>query len=451
MALELADAVGGHRHAVLGRLHLLGHTHRPDRWCEPSESWQRTIRHGHGHERKRSTVGSERNADSGSGCHDRRHEGLLELRQRHAGRTRADGADDRRSSTRRPGEPYATAPLSGGRRRRRGDAGRGRRAFDGLARRHAVGALARAVPHRRRHRGARRGADRARGREHRQADRAHPLARRSRRPSIRSASSPPPPATSRARAPASTWPATTSFIRREPVGVCAQVAPWNYPMMMAVWKFAPAIAAGNTVVLKPSDTTPATTRRCSPRSPPSSCRPACSTSSAATATPAGRWSTTRRRRWCRSPARCAPACRSPGPPPPTSSGSTSSSAARRPSSCSTTPTSRPPSRAISIAGYFNAGQDCTAATRVLAGPGVYGDFVDRPDRAGQGDQDRPARRRGRAVRPGQQRRPARARVTGFVDRAPAHAQVLTGGARQGDDRLLLRADRRRRPAARTTS
>ena len=51
----------------------------------------------------------------------------------------------------------------------------------------------------------------------------------------------------------------TSFIRREPVGVCAQVTPWNYPMMMAVWKFAPAIAAGNTVVLKPSDTTPMTT------------------------------------------------------------------------------------------------------------------------------------------------------------------------------------------------
>src|SRR5690606_28737713 len=51
----------------------------------------------------------------------------------------------------------------------------------------------------------------------------------------------------------------TSFIRREPVGVCAQVAPWNYPMMMAVWKFAPALAAGNTVVLKPSDTTPAST------------------------------------------------------------------------------------------------------------------------------------------------------------------------------------------------
>lgn len=51
----------------------------------------------------------------------------------------------------------------------------------------------------------------------------------------------------------------TSIIRREPVGVCAQVAPWNYPMMMAVWKFAPALAAGNTVVIKPSDTTPAST------------------------------------------------------------------------------------------------------------------------------------------------------------------------------------------------
>ena len=50
-----------------------------------------------------------------------------------------------------------------------------------------------------------------------------------------------------------------SWVRREPVGVCAQVAPWNYPLMMAVWKFAPAIAAGNAVVIKPSDTTPAST------------------------------------------------------------------------------------------------------------------------------------------------------------------------------------------------
>ena len=54
-------------------------------------------------------------------------------------------------------------------------------------------------------------------------------------------------------------PGMTSFIRREPIGVIGQVTPWNYPMMMAVWKWAPAIAAGNTVVLKPSDTTPMST------------------------------------------------------------------------------------------------------------------------------------------------------------------------------------------------
>jgi len=51
----------------------------------------------------------------------------------------------------------------------------------------------------------------------------------------------------------------TSFIRREPIGVIGQVTPWNYPLNMAVWKFAPAVAAGNTTVLKPSDTTPQST------------------------------------------------------------------------------------------------------------------------------------------------------------------------------------------------
>src|SRR5258708_17161295 len=51
----------------------------------------------------------------------------------------------------------------------------------------------------------------------------------------------------------------TSMIRREPIGVCAQVTPWNYPMMMAGWKFPPALAAGKTVGLKPSDTTPVST------------------------------------------------------------------------------------------------------------------------------------------------------------------------------------------------
>jgi aminobutyraldehyde dehydrogenase len=53
----------------------------------------------------------------------------------------------------------------------------------------------------------------------------------------------------------------TSMIRRDPIGVVAQIAPWNYPLMMAAWKIAPALAAGNTVVLKPSELTPLTTLR----------------------------------------------------------------------------------------------------------------------------------------------------------------------------------------------
>ena len=64
----------------------------------------------------------------------------------------------------------------------------------------------------------------------------------------------------------------TSWIRREPIGVIGSVAPWNYPMMMAVWKFAPALAAGNTIVLKPSDTTPASTV-CMAELSPTSCPP----------------------------------------------------------------------------------------------------------------------------------------------------------------------------------
>jgi betaine-aldehyde dehydrogenase len=83
-------------------------------------------------------------------------------------------------------------------------------------------------------------------------------------------------------------PNFTSYVRREPIGVCAQVAPWNYPLMMGVWKFIPAIAAGNTSVLKPSDTT---------------------------VTRAARWWCTTRRAWCRLPARYAPAWKSPRRPP----------------------------------------------------------------------------------------------------------------------------------------
>ena len=53
----------------------------------------------------------------------------------------------------------------------------------------------------------------------------------------------------------------TSFTRREAVGVIGQITPWNYPLMMAIWKIGPALAAGNTIVLKPAETTPITTVR----------------------------------------------------------------------------------------------------------------------------------------------------------------------------------------------
>ena len=51
----------------------------------------------------------------------------------------------------------------------------------------------------------------------------------------------------------------TSIIRREPIGVVGQITPWNYPLMMAIWKIGPALATGNTIVLKPAETTPVTT------------------------------------------------------------------------------------------------------------------------------------------------------------------------------------------------
>jgi acyl-CoA reductase-like NAD-dependent aldehyde dehydrogenase len=130
----------------------------------------------------------------------------------------------------------------------------------------------------------------------------------------------------------------TSFVRREPVGIVGQIAPWNYPLMMASWKIAPALAAGNVVVLKPSELTPLSTLRFAELIadvlPPGvlnvvtgDCR-----------TWERRSSSTPTSRWSRSPAASGPASGSRAPRLPRSSASTSSWAARRRSSCSTTPT-----------------------------------------------------------------------------------------------------------------
>ena len=198
----------------------------------------------------------------------------------------------------------------------------------------------------------------------------------------------------------------TSFVRREPIGVVGQVTPVELPADDDDLEDRPGAGRRQHRRAQAVATPRRRPRRCSPSCARSSCRRACSTSCAATATPVARWSSTRRRRWSRSPARCARAWRSPARRPPTSSGCTSSSAARRRSSSSTTPTSRRPPQAIAEAGYFNAGQDCTAATRVLAGPGVHDDFVAALTEAAKGTRTGHARRRGRALRRPQQRRPA---------------------------------------------
>ena len=86
-------------------------------------------------------------------------------------------------------------------------------------------------------------------------------ATRSRSRSTTSASSPAPPAPSRARAAGEYVEGYTSIIRREPLGVVAGITPWNYPLMMVVWKLGPALAAGNVQIIKPAEQTPLTTLR----------------------------------------------------------------------------------------------------------------------------------------------------------------------------------------------
>src|ERR1700750_252385 len=157
----------------------------------------------------------------------------------------------------------------------------------------------------------------------------------------------------------------TSWIRREPVGVIGQVAPWNYPMMMAIWKFCPAIAAGNTVVIKPSDTTPVTTAMlaeiASRHIPPGVLNVVCGDRNTGAAVVAH-----------------------PTPEMVSITGSVAAGRAvavsagghlkrthlelggKAPASVFGDADIAGAAEGIATAGYFNAGQDCTAATRVLA-------------------------------------------------------------------------------------
>jgi len=222
----------------------------------------------------------------------------------------------------------------------------------------------------------------------------------------------------------------TSYVRREPIGVVGQVTPWNYPLMMAIWKIAPALAAGNTVVLKPSDTTPASTvllaELCNEFLPPGVFNVVC-----------GDRDTGRALVEHDIPQLVA------------ITGSVragmevATSAARGLKRTHLELGGKAPvvvfddadleaaAEAIAGAGYFNAGQDCTAATRVLAGPRIHDDFVAAlteqatVTKTGMPDDEEVAYG---ALNNADQLR----RVSGFVDRLPDHASLRTGGSVVGD-------------------
>jgi betaine-aldehyde dehydrogenase len=221
-------------------------------------------------------------------------------------------------------------------------------------------------------------------------------------------------------------PGMTSMIRREPVGVIGQVTPWNYPMMMAVWKWAPAIAAGNTVVLKPSDTTPAST--------------VWMANLMAEFLPAGVFNVV-----CGERETGASLVNHKRPDMVSITGSVGAgiqvaeSAAKQVKRVHLELGGKAPvvvfadadlaaaAEAIAIAGYFNAGQDCTAATRVIVQESVYQEFVALLTEQAKGvaigaphDDDvflGPVNNSNQL-----------ARVSDLLSRVPSHAQVMTGGA-----------------------
>jgi betaine-aldehyde dehydrogenase len=218
----------------------------------------------------------------------------------------------------------------------------------------------------------------------------------------------------------------TSFIRREPIGVCAQVTPWNYPMMMAVWKWAPAIAAGNTVVLKPSDTTPVTTLFMAqimgeflPDGVINVIAGERDTGAALVdhATPAMVSVTGSVRAGMEVASAASKSLKRVhlelgGKAPVVVFNDADLQAA---------------AEGIAIAGFFNSGQDCTAATRVLVQEGVSDEMVklladQATNQIGMGAPDEDV-----IVGPVNNASQFD-RVSGFISRTPSHARIVAGGA-----------------------
>jgi 1-pyrroline dehydrogenase len=223
----------------------------------------------------------------------------------------------------------------------------------------------------------------------------------------------------------------TSFLRREPIGIVGGIAPWNYPLMMAVWKFAPALAAGNVQVLKPSEQTPLSVLRFAELAaevlPPGvfnvitgdgipvgegivkhpDVRLVSLTGDVATGKEIARTAAETLKRVHLELGGKAPVLVFDDADP------------------------AAVAEGIKIAGYWNSGQDCTAASRVVAGPKIYDKLLDElvplveglhvGDPA-EGDEIE----MGPVISKDQQDR-----VLGFIDRAKG-AKVLTGGGTNGD-------------------
>lgn len=220
----------------------------------------------------------------------------------------------------------------------------------------------------------------------------------------------------------------TSWIRREPIGVIGQVTPWNYPMMMAIWKIAPALAAGNTVVLKPSDTTPETTLLLA--------------EIASEFLPAGTFNVIT---GDRDSGRALVQHKTPAMVSITGSVRAGMQVAesashdvkrvhlelggKAPVVVFDDADLEAAVESIGMAGYFNAGQDCTSATRVIAGPRIHDDFVAALAQYAQssakvGLPDDVDATFGPVNNVNQL-----ANVEGFLSRLPDHANVVSGGSR----------------------
>ncbi|MBC6496626.1 gamma-aminobutyraldehyde dehydrogenase [Microbacterium sp. 4-7] len=230
----------------------------------------------------------------------------------------------------------------------------------------------------------------------------------------------------------------TSFVRREPIGVIGQVTPWNYPLNMAVWKIAPALAAGNTVVLKPAESTPLTTLLLA--------------EIVALHTPAGTLNVVLGDRDTG-----VALVEHPTPQMVAITGSVRAGMAVARSAANDVkrvhlelggkapaivfPDANLDKAASGIVtgAFFNAGQDCTAATRVLVHSSVHDEFV-----AALVEKAKTDARTGAPHEEGVLYGPLSsaaqlAQVQGFVDRLPAHATIETGGARQGEKGYFFEA------------